>query len=73
LDVIGAYYHYIQNSFFGTAAGGPSSAPAASMRNAPGRTMQFLPDGLANAEVGSLSWHDVQPHAWWIGLRPLAA
>jgi len=21
LDVIGAYYHYIQNSFFGTAAG----------------------------------------------------
>jgi predicted porin len=23
LDVIGAYYHYIQNSFFGTAAGGP--------------------------------------------------
>src|SRR5712672_3652665 len=24
LDVIGAYYHYIQNSFFGTAAGGPA-------------------------------------------------
>src|SRR6267143_430399 len=24
LDVIGAYYHYIQNSFFGTPAGGPA-------------------------------------------------
>jgi predicted porin len=24
VDVIGAYYHYIQNSFFGTAAGGPA-------------------------------------------------
>src|SRR6476661_4785853 len=24
LDVIGAYYHYIQDSFFGTAAGGPA-------------------------------------------------
>jgi predicted porin len=24
LDVIGAYYHYIQNNFFGTAAGGPA-------------------------------------------------
>lgn len=24
LDVIAAYYHYIQNSFFGTAAGGPA-------------------------------------------------
>lgn len=24
LDVIGAYYHYIQDSFFGTATGGPS-------------------------------------------------
>jgi predicted porin len=24
LDVIGAYYHYIQNSFFGTATGGPA-------------------------------------------------
>jgi predicted porin len=24
LDMIGAYYHYIQNSFFGTAAGGPA-------------------------------------------------
>ena len=23
LDVIGAYYHYIQNSYFGTPAGGP--------------------------------------------------
>jgi predicted porin len=23
LDVIGAYYHYIQNSYFGTSAGGP--------------------------------------------------
>jgi predicted porin len=27
LDVIGAYYHYIQNSFFGTAAGGPAPCP----------------------------------------------
>jgi hypothetical protein len=25
LDVIGGYYHYIQNSYFGTAAGGPAS------------------------------------------------
>ncbi|WP_154073686.1 hypothetical protein [Bradyrhizobium erythrophlei] len=24
LDVIGAYYHYIQNSFFGTPTGGPA-------------------------------------------------
>jgi predicted porin len=24
LDVIGAYYHYIQDSFFGTATGGPA-------------------------------------------------
>src|SRR5258705_12034970 len=24
LDVIGAYYHYIQNSFFGTRTGGPA-------------------------------------------------
>lgn len=24
LDVIGGYYHYIQNSYFGTAAGGPA-------------------------------------------------
>jgi hypothetical protein len=24
LDVIGAYYHYIQNSFYGTIAAGPS-------------------------------------------------
>jgi hypothetical protein len=24
LDVVGAYYHYIQNSYFGTATGGPA-------------------------------------------------
>ncbi len=29
LDVIAAYYHYIQNSFFGTAAGGPGPCSGA--------------------------------------------
>jgi predicted porin len=29
LDVIAAYYHYIQNSFFGTAAGGPAPCSTA--------------------------------------------
>ncbi|WP_426615439.1 porin [Bradyrhizobium sp. McL0616] len=29
LDVIAAYYHYIQNSFFGTAAGGPAPCSSA--------------------------------------------
>jgi predicted porin len=43
LDVIGAYYHYIQNSLFpAPPLEGPPSAPATSMRNAPGRTMRFL-------------------------------
>ena len=42
LDVIGAYYHYIQNSFFGTPLEVPPSAPPASMRNALGRMMRFL-------------------------------
>lgn len=32
LDVIAGYYHYIQNSFFGTAAGGP--APCSGMEHA---------------------------------------
>ena len=38
LDVIAGYYHYIQNSFFGTSAGGPAPCSVPSTRNAPGRS-----------------------------------
>jgi hypothetical protein len=55
LDVIGAYYHYIQNSFFGTRLEGPPSAPAASMRNARGRTMRFLPQWIGDLRQSGIS------------------
>jgi predicted porin len=35
LDVMVAYYHFAQNSYFGRSPGGPRRAPAASIRNAP--------------------------------------
>ena len=55
LDVIGAYYHYIQNSFFGTPLEVPPSAPPASMRNALGRMMRFLPQWIGDLPQSKIS------------------
>jgi hypothetical protein len=46
LDVIGAYYH--QNRFSAPRLESPPSAPATRMRNAPGRTMRFLPQWIGD-------------------------
>ena len=42
LDVIGAYYHYIQNSFLAPPPAGPPPASVLSIRNAPGRSTRSL-------------------------------
>jgi predicted porin len=55
LDVIGAYYHYIQNSFFGTAAGGPPPVSAPSTRNAPGRSTRSLPLSIGGLHQSGIS------------------
>jgi hypothetical protein len=50
LDVVAAYYHYTQNSYFGSPATGPlRPAPAASTRNGPARSTRS--PGLS---IGSL-------------------
>ena len=43
VDVIGAYYHYIQDSSSALPPAGPPPAPAPSTRNAPGRSTRSLP------------------------------
>jgi predicted porin len=55
LDVIGAYYHYIQNSFSAPPLEGPPSAPTARTRNAPGRTMRFLSQWIGDLRQSGIS------------------
>jgi hypothetical protein len=69
LDVIAAYYHYIQDSFFGTATGGPPPAPAPSTRNAPGRSTRSLPLPIGGLHQSGMSMRGhVHASEWRIGL-----
>jgi hypothetical protein len=59
LDVIGAYYHYIQDSFFGTAtAAGLLPAPAPSTRNARARSMRCPPRSIGGSRRSGTSISD---------------
>jgi hypothetical protein len=68
-DVIGAYYHYIQNPYFGTPMA-PLPALAASIRNAPGLSTQSLSRSIgALPQSGTFTRGNVLASEWRIGLR----